>query len=1161
MKPISLKLSGLQSYRSMQEIDFTALCDTGLFGIFGPTGSGKSTILDAITLAMYGKVGRASGGTQGIMNHSEDSLFVAFTFELMSASGEERYRVERRFKRQGDISVSNTVSRFIEISPEGEKVMADKLADVTRCVEEKIGLKMDDFTRAVVLPQGKFAEFLSLKGAERRAMLQRLFHLEKYGDLLAQKLSRKVKENDQALKELAAEQQGLGDASEAALREAEAALKAAAVLAETRRSELELAQQHSGQLAKVRELSLERSARAAQLAALRERDSAVAELEARLAAAAAAERIRPALTAWKEAQQLAASRGAAAAQARAAAEAAAGSARAATEAAEAAAAELGREEPALLLRLDQLEQAKVLQAECEQLLAEAKSLQAQREQASAQHRQLGEEQRKQEQLLIKAQQRKQELEEQLKSNEVKASERRSLQDAVSRQQGISSAREALSKAEAEESKQLTRSKEANGRQEALAQEEAGYVHERLALAEKAWEAGARLAGLAAATAGLAERIERFEADLKRSAKERDEHHWSMRLAEALSQGHPCPVCGSMEHPAPAAPGMEAQGSVNGESELEQAGALLVQARDLRYAASRDSDAFDSLVSTLEAALEEAPSAAIARREAAVSHAAAVFPDSSLHAVFSEPGELETGLSGGAQTIAVLAQRYEELKSEQSDRREEFAALERGVKTITHKLAEIQTKQASATAEAASVSQLAEQSQRNSRECREALATLMKEWDLEHPGLSPEEAVSRMEQLHERDQVADDIKQRLALSIPFIEEKTANITQLQKDITELDKSLLQWELQEQGKQELLRDKKTRLTAWIGEESADELLQSTRQRIDGLRAQAEAGKRRQAEAEAERQRCSQADVLAQQAATDAQGQETRLLEQWQAELGASPFENEQQAAEAIMDKERMGSMEEQIQSHRNAERELMINLKELEGKLEGRNVSEEEWQECCEALRLAKEQDEAALQLKARSQRDLEDLEQRHVRWKELEKTRLKREHEAGLLAKLQSSLRGNAFVEYVAEEQLMNVSQAASQRLRFLTNQRYALECDSGGGFVICDDANGGVKRPVATLSGGETFLTSLALALALSAQIQLRGQYPLQFFFLDEGFGTLDPELLDTVITSLEHLHHDHLSVGIISHVAELRARLARKLIVIPAESGGEGSRVMLERL
>ncbi|MNZ70553.1 Nuclease SbcCD subunit C [compost metagenome] len=166
-----------------------------------------------------------------------------------------------------------------------------------------------------------------------------------------------------------------------------------------------------------------------------------------------------------------------------------------------------------------------------------------------------------------------------------------------------------------------------------------------------------------------------------------------------------------------------------------------------------------------------------------------------------------------------------------------------------------------------------------------------------------------------------------------------------------------------------------------------------------------------------------------------------------------------------------------------------------------------------------------------------------------------------LSKLQTVLRGNAFVEYIAEEQLMQVCQSASQRLRFLSKQRYALEVDSGGGFVIRDDGNGGVRRPVSTLSGGETFLTSLSLALALSAQIQLRGQYPLQFFFLDEGFGTLDPELLDTVITSLERLHNDQLSVGIISHVPELRARLPRKLVVVPAEQGGGGSRILLEKM
>ncbi|AZK46834.1 AAA family ATPase [Paenibacillus lentus] len=1171
MKPISLKLSGLQSYRSMQEIDFTALCDTGLFGIFGPTGSGKSTILDAITLAMYGKVGRASGGTQGIMNHSEDSLFVAFTFELASAQGEERYRVERRFKRQNDISVSNTISRFIEISPEGEKVVADKLADVTRCVEEKIGLKMDDFTRAVVLPQGKFAEFLSLKGAERRAMLQRLFHLEKYGDLLAQKLSRKVKENDQAHKELAAEQQGLGDASETALREAEAALKAAAALAEARRRELVEAQQRSEKLAKVRELSLERSARAAQLAKVRERDGAVAELEARLAAAAAAERIRPTLAAWKEAQQLAASRAAAAGQAREAAAVAAESARAATEAAEAAAAELGREEPVLLLRMDQLEQAKVLQAECDELQAEVKQLQAKREQGSEQHRQLGEELGKQEQLLAKAQQRKQELEERLKQNEVKASDRRHIQDALSRQQRINNAREALNKAETDEHKHLQQSTEVNTRLETLIKEEARNIEERQELIGKAWQVKERLAGLKAATIGLEERIELHDTALRRFAKERDEHQWSLRLAEALSSGQPCPVCGSTEHPLPAAPNTDTSGLQLGESELEKVRVLLAQARDLRYEVSRDSDAYSSMLSTIEAQVGNQAHASnqeqgdfalfAAYQEAAASRSLeipALQPITSADAVDTHQVDL---IMESPEAITVLVQQYESLKNEQADWRDEFDAIEKQAQSLHHKLAEIQSKLATARAEAASAATLAEQSRQTCLACRDDLAKLVQEWEEEHPGFSPEEAVSRMEQIHERDQITEEIKQRLLLSIPFIEEKTAKIVQLQREITELDKLLLQWEVQLQGKEDLLRDKKARLTTWIGEESVEILLQKTRQRIELLRTRAEASKQRQSAAEIERQRLSQEDVLAQQAALAAQEQEAKQLEQWQAELAASPFDHEQQVSEALMDGEQMKSLEQQIQSHRDAERELVINLKELEAKLEGRNVTEEEWQECSEALRLAKEQDEAALQLKARTQRDLEDLEKRHIRWQELEGARLKRVHEAELLAKLQSSLRGNAFVEYVAEEQLMNVSQAASQRLRFLTNQRYALECDSGGGFVIRDDANGGVKRPVATLSGGETFLTSLALALALSAQIQLRGQYPLQFFFLDEGFGTLDPELLDTVITSLEHLHHDHLSVGIISHVAELRARLARKLIVIPAESGGEGSRVMLESL
>jgi exonuclease SbcC len=77
-------------------------------------------------------------------------------------------------------------------------------------------------------------------------------------------------------------------------------------------------------------------------------------------------------------------------------------------------------------------------------------------------------------------------------------------------------------------------------------------------------------------------------------------------------------------------------------------------------------------------------------------------------------------------------------------------------------------------------------------------------------------------------------------------------------------------------------------------------------------------------------------------------------------------------------------------------------------------------------------------------------------------------------------------------------------------------------------------------------------------EIQMRGSR-LEFFFLDEGFGTLDPELLEVVMDALERLRMNNFAIGVISHVPELRQRMPRRLIVTPAEPLGRGSRVTLE--
>ena len=93
------------------------------------------------------------------------------------------------------------------------------------------------------------------------------------------------------------------------------------------------------------------------------------------------------------------------------------------------------------------------------------------------------------------------------------------------------------------------------------------------------------------------------------------------------------------------------------------------------------------------------------------------------------------------------------------------------------------------------------------------------------------------------------------------------------------------------------------------------------------------------------------------------------------------------------------------------------------------------------------------------------------------------------------------------------------------------------------------RRPITTLSGGETFLVSLALALGLADM--RRSGMPIETLLLDEGFGTLDPRALDVAVDALERLHaSNRIQVGIISHVEALRERIEARIVVQPMGNG-----------
>jgi DNA repair protein SbcC/Rad50 len=145
------------------------------------------------------------------------------------------------------------------------------------------------------------------------------------------------------------------------------------------------------------------------------------------------------------------------------------------------------------------------------------------------------------------------------------------------------------------------------------------------------------------------------------------------------------------------------------------------------------------------------------------------------------------------------------------------------------------------------------------------------------------------------------------------------------------------------------------------------------------------------------------------------------------------------------------------------------------------------------------------------------------------------------------LRSDRFERWLCGEALDSLVAEASVTLMELSGQQYELDRDDRNDLVVIDYQDAAANRPVHTLSGGETFQASLALALALSRQVvQLSaGARDLNSMFLDEGFGTLDPETLDTVASTLERLAADKdRMVGLVTHVAALAERVPVRFVV-----------------
>jgi len=186
-------------------------------------------------------------------------------------------------------------------------------------------------------------------------------------------------------------------------------------------------------------------------------------------------------------------------------------------------------------------------------------------------------------------------------------------------------------------------------------------------------------------------------------------------------------------------------------------------------------------------------------------------------------------------------------------------------------------------------------------------------------------------------------------------------------------------------------------------------------------------------------------------------------------------------------------------------------------------------------------------RARTEAQLHRISEDRKKAAKLDKQIAAHKEEAQVAALLGNLLRATSFERWLCSEALDSLVREASATLMELSGGQYELDRDERNDLVVIDYEDAGARRPVHTLSGGETFQASLALALALSRQVigLSAGMRELNSMFLDEGFGTLDSDTLETVASTLERLAADSdRMVGVVTHVTELAERVPVRFVV-----------------
>lgn len=1001
MRPIRLEITGLQSFSKKQVVDFDALTTLGLFGIFGETGSGKSTILDAIIFAIFDEIPRTMGSKgkniRPCLNQDSDILEVYFKFALGKDIFEITRCYKKKFSRKGE-------EKFEQSNPililNGD-VIADTVKNVEGKINEFFGISVNDFTRSVVLPQGKFSEFLKLKGADKMTMLENIFDLERYGT----KMSEKIKVRNNKLKEeitsLENQIKGKGDCSLETINNLKATLA-------TKEEE------YNNLLSSKKELSQEYSELKELKILFEKLESYTYELQRLDLDKEDINLCKNILTKHEVAQSF----------------------KSVIDEITNLKESIFNNQNNLLKSKSTLEnlnsalenlkeQEREKQIELDKLILELNNL-------KVDHTEL-DNLRKGDQYIRSLKFKEKLLEETLIDSNSISSNLKSLYKKLKVDNlSLESENNNLQNLEKIDKDKLI-----------SLEDEIKKLNADIKLLEEKLKEKNKLEVEIKEDNSLKISITAELENCLIQIKNINQQHLESKafeISKNLIHGESCPVCGSKDHPNPAKEIQNIDTSILDElsknkERLEKS--ILEIDTKLNYRLEKLSelnrlDNIDILKSALKIKENNINDLKVKEKE-----------------ILENEKELNNKISTLKSNIKNSSSNITQKENDLNKLKEKLTLYEKEI-----------------LEERENISLLKLES--DSLDFISSRKTLLENMDKEY-----REVFNKKENLDislrgVRDNIFKDFNaiQTLSLEVISLEEKNNHLKDSYND-----------------KKEWLKIEATKNGFLSIEDILNHILENSK--INILK-----------------------DKI-------------------------SSYEIDSIRYQSLKD-EVMKSIDNRVF---NKDR-----WSELEEKLEGLTIKENN---------LFKEITE--------HRGDLNRLEQLALESKELlekiDKLILKQDD----IITLQKKFEGRKFVKFLARKKLDYIAYEASKRLQKITRGRYILTVDNNCDFNIVDAFNSNFTRECSTLSGGETFIVSLVLALALSSQLQLKGKIQLEFFFLDEGFGTLDATLLDRVIEILEEIRwKDAMKIGIISHVEDLKIRIPRRLEVTPAVPGESGSIIKL---